>query len=272
MVEECILEGWSKKGKALVDLYKYPCCGELSETIYYGSDNLVECYNNCKISSHKDTFTIESIMKPSCTCKRCGTEISLTPDNMMIGSFNGYMCYKCKNIVAIRFKGYIIQPQTVLKLSWNESISEKISKNLSFIRVTTDKDFLVLRTLNLIARHEYDCFCSIQEYDKKAIIFIDNIHNKYIGYVLWTDDIYENDDHENGNMAAIRQLFIVKEEQKKGHGTFIMKWWVEKIADKINDRFVVESPNKLSHKILHNLGYTQSTMEGIIGIKCSFTH
>lgn len=267
MAEECIFEGWIRKGKTVVGLYKYPCCGNLSETIGYGNDNLVECYK-CKKSSHKDTFTIESKNKSSCTCKRCGTEISITPDNKMIGSFDGYMCYKCKNVVALRFKRYIIQPQTVLKISWNESTirCEKIDKNLSFIRVATDKDFFVLRTLNFIARHENDCFCVIQENDKKACIFIDNIHKKYIGYILWTDDNYKN-----GYMSTIRQLFIVKEEQKKGYGTYIVKWWTENISDKINNQFVVESPNSISHKILQNLGYTKLTRKSILGIKCSFT-
>jgi hypothetical protein len=269
MTEECILEGWSRKDKTQINFYKYPCCGRLTDSISYGSDKLVKCYN-CNVSSHIDKFNeTVSRMKPSCVCKICGTEITLTSNNKLIGSFDGYMCFKCNNIVAIEFKRYIIQPQTALRLSWNSSVndrSEKMNENLNVVQVATEKDFFVLRTLNFIARHEYTCFTAIREEDKKACIFIDEIRNKYVGYVLWTDDEYQN-----VRISTMRQLFLIREEQKKGYGTSIVKWWVENVSDKINDKFIVESPNKLSQKILNKLGYAKFTENGISGIKCGFT-
>jgi hypothetical protein len=269
MSEECILEGWSKRGKTNIDLYRYPCCGRLAESICYGSDKLVKCYS-CNVSSHIDKFTDTIVrMKQSCICKICGTEITITNDNRMIGSFDGYMCNNCTNVVAVKFKRYIIQPRTVLRLSWNETIydrCERIHENLNFVRMSTEKDFFILRTLNFIARHEYTCFTVVREDDKKAIIFVDKMHNKYVGYLLWTDD-----DYEDVNMSTMRQLFIIKEEQKKGYGTSIVKWWVENVSNKTNDKFVVESPNKLSQKILNKLGYAKFTENGISGIKCGFT-
>lgn len=270
MNKECLLEGWSKKYKTPVMFYKYPCCGHLVESIRYSGNNIVECYR-CNARLHKNVFDeTVSQMKTAYKCKNCGTEITMTPENRMLSSFDGYMCYKCNNIIAVLFKGYVIHPQTILKPSWNKYDPKSltmINENIGFICVTTDKDMFVLRTLNTIARHDNRCFMSILDEDtRKSGIIIDTVRNKYIGYVLWSDNKYED-----GIKATIRQLFVIKDEQKKGYGTIVFKWWVENIADKIDNVFVVESPNKISIKILLNLGYAKESENGILGIKSLFT-
>ena len=271
MKEECILEGWSKKYKIPVAFYKYPCCGRLAESISYSGNNIVECHK-CSTRLQKEVFdTTVNEIKNACKCKNCGTEITITPSNRLIGSFDGYMCYKCSDIIAVLFKGYIIQPKTILKPLWNRSSLKSlvmINENIGFLNVVTDKDFLVLKTLNFMARHENSCLVSIlKEYADKSGIIIDTVRDKYLGYVLWTDTKYEE-----GIKATIRQLFVVKEEQNKGYGTVIFKWWVENIADKIDNFFMVKSPNNISKKILLNLGYVKETGDGLESVKSLFVY
>jgi len=61
--------------------------------------------------------------------------VSLTSENLdTIGGFS-YICPKCSNIVAIKFKNYTLQPRTVMKLEWNREIRNRamrIKNNLFF--------------------------------------------------------------------------------------------------------------------------------------------
>lgn len=256
------LEGWKSKNIGNVGFFQCPYCGHCVEGIYIKENNMVKCYK-CKKRFHKDKFKIVTLKKPVVICKVCGTEVSLTPGNVDISGGYSYLCPKCMNHVAIKFKNYVLQPQTVMTLKWNKDIvnrSLQLENNLFFATCKDKKDFLVLRIMQLMAKKERTFFLYIREKEQKAGLVFDIKKQKYIGFAVWTE----------GKNAILRQIFVVKDKRLKGYGTKLLKFWVENFAEKINDRFGLESPTGETLKILVKLGYGKNEGEHIKGIKCFF--
>jgi len=245
-----------------VGFLQCPYCGYCYEGIFIKKDNTVECYN-CKRKFHKDKLKRVTLKKPIAICKVCGTEVSLTSENLdMIGGYS-YICPKCSNLVAIKFKNYTLQPRTVMKLEWNKEIRNRamrIKNNLFFSLCENKKDFLVLKIMQLMAKKEGTGFLYIREKGQKPGLVFDVKKGNYVGFVVWTENKH----------AILRQIFIMKDERKKGYATNLLEFWVRNFADKINDKFGVESPNETSQKILVKLGYAKVEGECIKGIKCFF--
>ncbi len=223
-----------------VSFLQCPYCKYCFEGISINKDNTVKCYK-CKRRFNKNKLKMVTLKKPVVICNICETEVSLTPENLgMIGGYS-YICPKCMNHVAIKFKNYILQPQTVMKLEWNKNIKKrkkKIENNLFFGLCKDKKDFLVLKIMQLMAKEEDTGFLYIGEKEQKAGLVFDVEKEKYIGFLCWTENKH----------AILRQIFVMKDERKKGYGTKLLKFWVENFADKISNKFGVESPNEKSKK------------------------
>ena len=139
------LEGWKMKKFENVTFFQCPYCGYCYEIICIDKNNIIECYK-CKRKFHKNKLKVVTLKKPVVVCKVCGTKVSLTPINLDIIGGYSYICPKCGNTVAIKFKNYVIQPQTVMKLEWNKEIIKRamqIKDNLFFfLYVKVKKIFL----------------------------------------------------------------------------------------------------------------------------------
>lgn len=261
-MEDLKLEGWEMKKIGKVEFLQCPYCGHCLEGILVNKDGTVECCK-CKRKFHVSKLKKSISKKPIAICKVCGTEVSLTPENLdMIGEYS-YICPKCGNIVAIKFKNYVIQPPTVMKLDWNKEILKRatqIKDSLFFSLCESKKDFLVLKIMQLMAKKENTGFLYIRKKEQKAGLVFDAKKRKYVGFIVWTENKH----------AILRQIFIVKDERRKGYATNLLEFWVRNFADKINDKFGVESPNEKFQKILVKLGYARIEGEYIKGVKCFF--
>jgi len=256
------LAGWKVKKMGDVDFVQCPYCGHCSESFFLDKDSMAKCYK-CKKGFHGDKLRTAILKKPVAICKICETEVSLTPENLEISGGYSYICPKCMNVVAFKFKNYLLQPQTVMKLKWNKSIKNRcvqIVDDLFFADCKDKKDLLILKVMQLMAKEENTGFLYFREEEHKAALVFSVEKEKYIGFIVWT---------ENKN-AILRQLFIIDDERRKGHGTKILKFWVENFANKINDKFGIESPNNKLNKLLVKLEYAKFDGEYIKGIKCFF--
>lgn len=252
--------GWDSKKIDDVTFLQCPYCECCFKGISTEKDGTVECYK-CNKKFHKNKLKTVILKKPVAICKNCNAKVSLTSENLdLVGGYS-YICPTCNNFVAIKFKNYTLQPQTVMNLNWNKKIRDnaaRIDDEVFFSVCSIDKDFLVLRMMQLMAKEEETGFLYVKEKDQKAALVFNE--NKYLGFVGWTE-------HEK---PILRQIFVEKNERLKGHGTKIFKFWVENIANKLNDTFGVETPNHISQKILLNLGYAENKEGRIVGKKCFF--
>jgi len=99
--------------------------------------------------------------------------------------------------------------------------------------------------MQLMAKKEDTGFLYIREKEQRAGLVFDVKKGNYVGFLVWTENKH----------AILRQIFIIKDERKKV--TSLLEFWIRNFADKINDKFGVESPNEKFQKILK-------------GIKCFF--
>jgi predicted acetyltransferase len=256
------LEGWKLKKMGDVGFLQCPYCGYCFEGIGVNKDGTVECYK-CKERFPVDELKRVTLKRPVVICKICGAEVSLTQENLdMLGGYS-YMCPRCMNHVAIKFKNYVIQPQTVMNLKWNRTIKNRatqIENDLSFATCEDKKDILILKIMQLMAKKEDTGFLYIRENEQKAGLVFDDKKEKYVGFISWT---------ENKN-PILRQIFIIKDERRKGYATKVLTFWVDNFSDKISDKFGIESPNEKSQNLLVRLRYAKIEGENIKGLKCFF--
>lgn len=185
-------------------------------------------------------------------------------------SRNHYECCNCGNVLAIRFKGRIFHPKTVMGVAWNKEIidyAKKVDGELCFYECRNKKDILILNLMQLMAKLEGESFL----YSKFGSsthngLFFDATTQKYLGLITWTEEEYKN-----APCLILRQIFIMENERKKGYGTKLLQFWVENYADNVNkDLFVIESPNEISQRLLIKLGYASKKNGELQGLKCRF--
>ncbi len=256
------LEGWKEMKKEDIGYLECPFCGYCHESILMDDADNVTC-RGCKRIFNKEKLKMKVVEEDSVVCGICGTDVSITPGNFeKLGGF-GYMCPKCFNIVAVRFKKDIFQPEDILRLDWNKEIKKygtRIYGDRYFSECKSKKDYLVLKILQLKAKDENSGFLYIKEKEQKGGLLYDIQERKYIGYIVWMEK----------EQGILRQMYIVKDERRKGYGTQLMELWVDTIALKISEDFGFENPNEKSQSILVNLGYAEIEGDCINGIKCFF--
>jgi len=261
------LKGWKSKKLDKVDFIQCPYCGylivESNIGIMINEEGTSEC-PKCKRKFKTDELKVISLKKEIVICAECGMEIPLTESYLdMISGFR-YICFKCNNTVAIKFRNQKLQPEIAFKVSWNKDIkirARELENNLFFSICEEKKDFITLMLMQAIAKHEPDIgstFFYIQKDVQKAGLLFSE--EKFLGYIIWTE----------GKNAVLRQIYIINEERNKGYGTLLTKFWIEEIANRINDKFVVETPNNKFLNILIRLGYAKQEGKSVKGIKCSF--
>lgn len=256
---------WGWKRRYIGDVWHLQCpfCKHCYESVCLDKSHRFTCYG-CKKKTHRNKLIEIILKKPMATCRVCETDVSLTPENLSGMGF--YRCptpMTCNNIVAIRFKNYVLQPQTIIKLEWNTDIKNRaisLGNNLFCVVCTSKKDLAVLSMLRVMAMEEGQPFRAFYKEKQKSVILFDTLKQKYLGFIVWS---------ENKN-AVLRQIFVIKDEQRRGYGTNFLKFWVENFADGVSDNFGVESANEKTQGLLLKLGYAKREDGFIKGIKCSF--
>jgi hypothetical protein len=112
----------------------------------------------------------------------------------------------------------------------------------------------IVHALNYLAKNDDAGFHAIDLTQTNVCLIMDK--KTVFGYLSW---------NECKNKATLRQVFIRREFRRKGYGTALINYWVNKYANlEIKNYFFVESPNYLTSNILVKLGHAYRDSKGII--------
>jgi hypothetical protein len=70
--------------------------------------------------------------------------------------------------------------------------------------------------------------------------------------------------------AVMRQLFVVRDERRKGYASKLFTFWVQRYAKRLNAQFGIEGPNEASTNLLLKLGHVRIEGPRLIGVDCHF--
>jgi hypothetical protein len=199
------------------------------------------------------------------TCNTCGRDVKLNGNTKdWFGS--GYFCPICKNKLAIEFEGRTYNAEELLNLEWNPALrkrANKINETLYSALGSSSRDWETFMALNYIAANDksignpLDIIDADEKDEMDILLLFDNKSEKYIGFLDWTtyDGEYGN---EYMNSDLLFQIYILKEERRKGYGSKALKFWAENYARKADGKFGIElSPNSQLKEVLLNLGYAE---------------
>ncbi len=256
------LLGWKRRKQVYLEFYRCPECGHPQESIISGPDNMAECYA-CNRRFPKEAFGIAKVKRTVAQCRECGTDVSLTSSNYALSGL-GWMCSRCGNYVAVNYGTQMVDPRTALDPKWNLKIQRRgdvVHSDIVLIRCRTERDFLVVRLLQVAAKAEDPRFMFVRKNDQDAGLYFDRRRGKYLGFIVWN----VAEEH-----AILRQIFIVPDERRKGLGAKLVSFWVAHYADKVNDTFGIESPNEKALNLHVKLGHARIEGDSVKGERCFF--
>lgn len=229
--------------------------------LWSGPDGLAECFH-CNRRSPRGSFGVAKVARSVVECGKCGFEVPLTESTLgMVGL--GYICSNCQSYVAVEYGKRFVDPIEALKPSWNPALQRRgqhVDKDLQFAVCKTKMDYLVVLLLQVMAKEEDSRFMFVSD-SHTAGVLIQTDTGKLLGFLVWNKE----DAH-----AVLRQIFIVPDERRKGLATRLLTFWVEQYADKINNRFGIESPNEKALNLHAKLGHLAIERDLYKGLKCFF--
>jgi len=174
----------------------------------------------------------------------------------------GFICADCSNYVAVLYGNRFVNPRSVLDVKWNPTVLNRgepvFSSERRFVVCRTAKDFLILKVLQAIVKEEDSRFLFARAKEHNAGLLLDAKRRKYLGFLVWTEDKY----------AVLRQIFIVEDERRKGHAENMVRFWVERYADVMHEKFGIESPNAQATSLHLKLGHIKVEGDSYVSIKC----
>jgi hypothetical protein len=237
MVDQIItIIGWTSRTLKNITFYQCPDCNSCQEMLFGNGDGFFECFR-CDSKFAVEEFVEVKRKRTVVICAGCGREVQLVSPTFGCAGL-GFICSGCSNYVAVMYGNHFVNPSMVLDLCWNSSVCERggcLSQDgLSFVPCGTTKDFLVLRALQAIVKKEDSRFLFARPKEHRAGLLLNSQKRKYLGFLVWTEEEY----------AILRQIFIVEGERRKGHAERLLKFWVERYADPLNEKFGIESQMK----------------------------
>jgi hypothetical protein len=194
-------------------------------------------------------------------CASCGQEVPLITSTFGIAGL-GFICSDCSNYVAVLYGNRFVNPRLVLDMNWNPSIVDRgqrvFSDQREFVTCKSAKDFLVLSVLQAVVKEEDNRFLFARPKEHCAGLLINPMRRKYLGFLVWTE----------GEYAVLRQIFIVEDERRKGHAENLVRFWVKEYAERLHDKFGIESPNEQATRLHLKLGHLITKGDSYFGIKC----
>jgi len=254
------VSGWESRRMDWVPFYQCPDCGDCVDFLFSLDGVLIEC-SGCQKRFPGQEFKEIKRKRSVVTCV-CGRDVSLSPSNR---GWLGYICSKCHNYVAICYGNQALQPSTILSFDWNLSVCERGEEmtqdgKLLFTLCRSAKDFLVLHVLQTIIQKEDVRFRYVRPEEHRAGLLLDSAGRKYLGFLAWVE----------GKRATLGQMFIVKDERRKGYAERMLTHWVERHADRLDEKFGIEDPNEAAMSLLVKLGHVRAEDDRHVGIKCFF--
>jgi hypothetical protein len=155
-----------------------------------------------------------------------------------------------------------VNPLSVLDVKWNPTVVQRgepvFSSQRQFVVCRTAKDFLILKVLQAVVKEEDSRFLFARPKEHYAGLLLDAKRPKYLGFLVWTEDKY----------AVLRQIFVAEDERRKGHAENMVRFWVERYADALHEKFGIESPNEQATRLHVKLGHIKIEGDSYVGIKC----
>jgi GNAT superfamily N-acetyltransferase len=261
MIQVLRVEGWKSQRVTSVTFYKCPLCGDCYDLLTPDQKGLAQCFA-CNKSSPETTFDRIKKKTVIAGCAHCGTEVPFVPSTMGI---IGPMCsdFACSNYVAVCYGEAFLEPSTVLDTRWNpglQSRAQRVAAGLLFARCRSKKDQTVLQLLQVLAKQDDPRFKFGDSNEFRSALCFDARRRKYLGFVIWTES----------KTAVLRQLFVVRDERRKGIASKMVKFWIENYAKPLGERFGIEGPNEAALKLHVKLGHIKIRGSDAIGVKCHF--
>jgi GNAT superfamily N-acetyltransferase len=248
--------GWASKKAAVINFWRCPNCNQSRDMLFSGDSGLVNCYG-CGASLPFEGWKDAKRLGLAAVCQGCGKNVLLTNLNLCMATGCHHICPGCLNVVSVVCDENIVHPQDVLDPHWNPGLVRRADHydGWSFAVCRSKKDFAVARLLNLIARDEDSRFIYGRDQEHKVGVGFDE--QGYFGYVMWTFK----------TMPVLRQIFVLKERQRKGLGSRMLRYWAERYAFPYVEQFGVEDPNEKSMELYLKLGYVRREGGKIVGVK-----
>jgi len=248
--------GWREKRATEHDCWRCPGCSHLSYFLS-GFGTGVFCVS-CGTISPSERWKPAKQLGTVVVCGGCGAEVPLIPSTVWDSGFHVCDCY---NVVAIPQGEDFVDPRAVLDLEWNSDIRSRAEAFeagwFAVSRILQDRT--VARLLQVLAKNDEGAFLYGNDNDHNIGLYFDA--NGYFGYVMWT----------HKTIPVLRQIFVVKERQRMGLGTQMIRYWAERFAFPHVEKFGVEDPNEKSMGVLLKLGYVRRGIAGtLIGVRLKF--
>jgi len=261
LIQVLRVEGSKLRHTATFPFLCCPECGDSQDLLFPDPNGIVEC-SACHSRRPSSEYKIVRKKVTVARCARCGKDVPFVPSTTGIV---GPRCtdFMCSNYLAVAYGNRFLDPKIVLDPAWNRGLvsrAQPISRGLLFGRCRSKRDHVVLTVLQVLAKQDDDRFKFGEPNEFRSALFFDSKRRKYVGFLIWTED----------KMAVLRQLFVVKDERRKGYASRTVKFWVEHFANKLGDRFGIEEPNPTAMKLHAKLGHLRLRGSMAIGLKCNF--
>lgn len=261
MVQVLRVEGSKSRRIGSVTFYKCPLCGDCYDALSIDQNGLAKCFA-CNKSSPETEFARVQKKRVIARCGHCGVEVPFIPSTM---GLIGPMCsdFACSNYLAVAFGKRFLEPDTVLDTRWNRGLrggAQRVSTGLLFAPCRSKKDETVLQILQAFAKQDDPRFKFGDSNEFHSALCFDARRHKYLGFVIWTED----------KVAILHQLFVVKDERRKGLAAKMVKFWIEHYAKRLGERFGIEGPNTAALQLHVKLGHIKIEGPNAVGVKCFF--
>ncbi len=261
MVQVLRVEGSRSRRIGRVRFYRCPGCGDCQDLLLPDSKGMVQCFT-CKESRRQSEFDVIGKRRIIATCALCGDEVPFVPAT---AGLIGPLCskFECSNYLAVAYANTFLEPSLVLDPIWNRCLHDReqsISGRFYMARCRSKRDQTVLRVLQVLAMQDDHRFKFGDLDEHCSALCFDNKKRKYIGFLIWSEN----------KTAILRQLFVVKDERRKGRASSMVTFWVEHYAKAKSDKFGIEGPNEAALKLHAKLGHIKIRGSQAIGINCYF--
>jgi GNAT superfamily N-acetyltransferase len=254
------VKGWKTRSLMSIGFHQCPGCGSCQEMLWVSEGGTCECYG-CGRKFPRQEFKGVKRRRTIVACAGCSREVELVSSNLGMAGL-GFICPGCSNYVAVLYGTRFENPTSVLDAGWNPGVfarGKRLSpESLLFVRCRTEKDFLVLKVLQAIVKEEDSRFLFVRQEEHQAALLLDSKKRKYLGFLVWTEDEF----------AALRQIFVVEDERRKGYAEKLLTFWVENYAERLQGQFGIESPNASALRLHLRMGHLKLQDDSYVGIKC----
>ena len=204
-------------------------------------------------------------------CPKCGADVKDERENWnwLNALPHELLCPKCieegglRALTLVAINGVHISK--ILKPSRSMlKRSVQLSSGVYVLNVRTFRDKCALRALNFEAVSEEMSFHRLPAKEMRVYLLL--ARAKLLGYLSWNA-------LNTHNLPTIRQLYVVKDERRKGYATALVQHFVEANCKvEANRIFLVEYPNELTTRLLVKLGYVKEINGELVGQRIGFIY